>query len=308
VLGDPEGAHLWSIDVPSVGDLRVVMSDLPADYRIYLYGPDRSLVGLSDNPGRTDEVVEVGDAAAGRYQLVVDSPRGEAAGSPYQLTWSWSGEAANPAVAAAPTAVVAAPGVVPAARTVILTDNFDNVDAGRLPRTVQDTGGDFVGGYEGGAYIIRKVTSIPNRVWAIRVPVPASDGALEIDVRIVGDTDGRHVSLYCRSSGAGANRKWYRFIVNVDRGTVQLIRTEGTASNSIGPVTPSDRINRGNSANRLGLSCVGDRIVGTINGEEVAVAHDSHFTEGTFGFAGGSNISGPFPGEFVFDNLVATVP
>ncbi|MBM2812877.1 MAG: uncharacterized protein HW416_3636 [Chloroflexi bacterium] len=284
------------------------MTDLPADFRMYLYGPDNSLVGLSDNLGRADEVFEVLDAIVGRYQLVVDSPRGEAADSPYQLMWSWSGEGTNPAVAAAPTAVVATPGGVAAARTVILTDNFDNADAGRLTRAIRDPDDNFVGGYEGGAYIIRKVTSIPDRSWSIGVPGLNSDGALEIDVRIVGDTDNRQVSLFCRRSGGVADRKWYRFVLNVDRGTFWIILTEGPTSDFIVPVTPSERINRGNAVNRLGLNCVGDRIAGTINGEEVTAVRDSRYAQGTFGFSAGTFVNGPFPGEFVFDNLVAMAP
>lgn len=83
-LTDPEAAHLWRLVLSEAGDLRVVLSGLAADYRLYVYAPDGTLT-TSDRPGLAEEVVEFAGAEPGYYEIFVDSPRGQASDNPYHL-------------------------------------------------------------------------------------------------------------------------------------------------------------------------------------------------------------------------------
>lgn len=84
----PDGGHYWLLAVPELGNLHMTLGELGADYRIYLYGPDSTLVGLSDNPGDSAESIEIPGAGPGLYVVIVDSPRSEFSDRPYYLAAS----------------------------------------------------------------------------------------------------------------------------------------------------------------------------------------------------------------------------
>lgn len=85
VLTDADQAHLWRLSLAAPSTLRVLLTGLQADYRLYVYGPDGSLVGISDNRGVIDEVVVILGARAGEYQAFVDSPAGEVTSAAYGI-------------------------------------------------------------------------------------------------------------------------------------------------------------------------------------------------------------------------------
>lgn len=85
ILNDPSVAHNWLVDIPEGMDFSVAAANLPADLQLWVYGPDGSLLHHSNKPGYLDEIVQVSNAGAGAYWIVVDSPGGEAGNDPYTL-------------------------------------------------------------------------------------------------------------------------------------------------------------------------------------------------------------------------------
>lgn len=101
-LGDPTVTHNWLLSVADANEFTVILTNLPGDYGLSVYGPDDSLLGTQNAAGTEDEVLWIGDAAAGTYWVVVDSPSGE------------SSEAAYTLIATAPIVPFSAYGTLPA--------------------------------------------------------------------------------------------------------------------------------------------------------------------------------------------------
>ena len=84
-LTSPTATHNWLLNVAAGLDFTVTLMAPPADYQLWVYGPDGSLRGISNNPGTQDENVQVTNTGGGTYWIVVDSPLGEWTTSPYAL-------------------------------------------------------------------------------------------------------------------------------------------------------------------------------------------------------------------------------
>lgn len=84
-LASPDEVHMWLLEVPSVGDIRAVLTDLSADYDLHVFAGDGSPVGGSVNEGTEDDRVGLQAAQPGVYALYVNSPRGEVAEASYTL-------------------------------------------------------------------------------------------------------------------------------------------------------------------------------------------------------------------------------
>src|SRR5262245_31659483 len=78
--------HLWRLSMPTSGAFAVVVTDLPARYRLSVYAPGAS---LSDPPVKSTlengAYLIVEDASPGDYTVVVDSPSQETSTIPYTL-------------------------------------------------------------------------------------------------------------------------------------------------------------------------------------------------------------------------------
>ena len=83
VITDPSVAHTWLVDIPEGTDFSAAAANLPADFRLSVYGPDGGLITLVDHSGYQDEIVQVTNRGAGTYSLVVDSPSGQVSEDPY---------------------------------------------------------------------------------------------------------------------------------------------------------------------------------------------------------------------------------
>src|SRR5439155_8864470 len=73
----------WLLQVPTPGDLSVLLSNLPVDYDVHIYTRDGALVTESQNEGTTDDLVKVQGAAAGDYLVYVNSARGQVSDASY---------------------------------------------------------------------------------------------------------------------------------------------------------------------------------------------------------------------------------
>jgi hypothetical protein len=85
VIAEPTAVHNWLLNVPGSNNIIVTLGSLAADYQLWVYGPDNSLLGISNNPGIASETVNATNVGPGTYWIVVDSPSGEIAEQPYAL-------------------------------------------------------------------------------------------------------------------------------------------------------------------------------------------------------------------------------
>ena len=101
VISQPTQVDNWLLNVNVPNEIVVSLGGLGADYQLWVYGPDNSLLGISNNPGTADEVLRVPNVGPGAYWIVVDSPAGQVSDLPYAVI----GVAAAAPEAAAPAAV-----------------------------------------------------------------------------------------------------------------------------------------------------------------------------------------------------------
>lgn len=129
-ISDSVEFHLWWLTIPSPGEIRVALAD-PAYYRLYVYSPDGSLAGVSST-GSGREEISAQATAAGAYQVVVDSPRGQVSETPYRL-------------------LAVRPG------SILLSDTFDDPASGVFPLSSGQPD-QWEGGYADGEYQLRRIT------------------------------------------------------------------------------------------------------------------------------------------------------
>jgi hypothetical protein len=98
-ITDPAATHNWLLNVPGTNDIVVALGNLGGDYQLWVYGPDNSLLGISNNPGNANEEVRATNVGTGTYWIVVDSPSGQASELPYTLFATNAAPQAAPAPA-----------------------------------------------------------------------------------------------------------------------------------------------------------------------------------------------------------------
>ena len=85
IINDPAMVHTWLVDVPEGQDFSAAAANLPADFELSVYGPDGTLIALSNRPGYQDEILNITNVGAGTYSLVVDSPGGDWSSDAYTV-------------------------------------------------------------------------------------------------------------------------------------------------------------------------------------------------------------------------------
>lgn len=285
-----EDAHLWRLAVPAGGDVAITLAGLPADYRLYVYGPGGSLVGVSNEDGLVDEVVTIAGAEPGEYQVFVDSPRGETSARTYRLTAAISGGDAS---VETPASVGPAPGAV------LFADNFNDPSSGALPRSSAEPTR-YIEGYVDEEYRVQVLDPTYGLLRAIYIPGTFGNSSLAVDVRMAGEPGAQTVILACRLQPGDESQ--YRFFVNPETRTFRLFRRDSaTGFADLAPLQPSAAIRRGTAVNRLQITCAGDTISASINGLEVASVQDATYPAGRMWF--GTGTTGAL-GDLRFDNLV----
>lgn len=167
------------------------------------------------------------------------------------------------------------PSVAP--ETVLLADRFDDPARGALPIAIIS---DYVRtGYNNGEYQIAGVSSAAVGAPYVALPGSYTDTTLTVDARVVGETDQRHFTLYCRTSG-----ERFTFLdITLSSGEVVIWRaTNYGASQTPMVFPPAESIRRGNASNRFQLSCSGATISATANGVLIASLED----DGAVAFGG----------------------
>lgn len=180
----------------------------------------------------------------------------------------------------------------PAPGTILLEDNFDDPSIGILPR----------GGYRDGEFALTR-SAASTGVSVIRLPGTQTDTTLSVDVRLVGETEGRSVALACRRSTGSGTPTQYRFTMLPDLGRYALSRFDAGGNVTLTSGT-SAAIRAGNESNHVELTCAGGTITVSVNGDQVTAAQDVTYAEGELSL--GVSADTDQAAEARFDNLVLT--
>ena len=181
--------------------------------------------------------------------------------------------------------------------TGLLADDFSDPDRGSLPLASSDAR---VAGfaYLDGEYQLRKLDN-SSSVALAELPGEYRDASLAVDVRPVGPTASHQIMVACRYT---ADASGYALIVLTDVGLFAVARLD-RGSQSILSEQRSNAIQRGTATNRIELSCTGNTISATANGQVLASVQDARYAEGAMLIGVWADGSGA---EARFDNLVVT--
>jgi hypothetical protein len=193
---------------------------------------------------------------------------------------------------------------------LVLREDFDDEDEGQLVAPSVPGMSDVVSfDYDDGEYVI---SWLPEDQWGQAsiaflpfADEPVADVAVAADVRLVGETDGRSVTLGCREGKAadGVSSAAYRLLVEPDARHVVLFRIDGDESVVLAEERRVRDVNRGDDVNRIELSCVGETIGASVNGEVVLTAEDDTYAEGAVSLGLEVAVDTPGPAEARWDNL-----
>lgn len=291
-LGDVD---IYRIDLSTLVELRLDLTDLPADYDLYLADGFGGVYGQSRLEGTAAEHIST-QLVAGVYFVVVqaDPAREIDVTRPYSLR-----------VEVAERESVAE--VDSTGRHILFGDNFDDPTRSRLPiasrRPLL-----FSIGYIDGEYRIA-TTDPSGRYWGTILPGTYDDAVLSVRTRLVGDTDRREIALGCRRQSInGSDRivSMYRLHINPFSRTFTILRWDEYQRVALVPTHSSDAIRPDIGWNLVELSCVGSSISAMANGELLASVRDTLYTRGAFVLGTGSLDPAHRRTEARFDDLVVT--
>jgi hypothetical protein len=154
--------------------------------------------------------------------------------------------------------------------------------------------------YEDGEYLI-EVFESDFGAWASSGDSWA-DVAIEVDARQVSGPDDNQYGLLCRYQDID---NFYEFDISGDGYYAIYVKRAGEFK-TLAPWTATNAIRQGESRNHLAVTCQGNRLAMSVNGELVAEVFDETFSEGEVAM-----IAGTFdePGVVIaFDNLQVSAP
>ena len=155
------------------------------------------------------------------------------------------------------------------------------------------------------------IETVDSSYQAPAVPVAVQtlqDVEVQVDARLVGEVDGRYITVACRVTTSGDPNEGftgYSLVVQPVASVFYLDRWQDDEPTALDSGERADAIHPGNEVNSIELSCVGNRITARVNGVEGASVRDAALTEGlvTIG-AGVFEDWLPATVEARFDNLV----
>jgi hypothetical protein len=295
----------YRILIAGAGQIQVDLVDLPADYDLYLTDPNGAVIGQSVREGTTPERLQL-TVQPGAFFAVVraDLSREVDPHRPYTLSLTLiSAVGGAPASARPPPTAMP----TPTAADIVFADNFDNATAGLFPKVANDPARMEIG-YVDGEYMVRKIDPTWDRSPVVTVPAlaPFTDTVIEVDVRLVGDTPGRHILISCRSRNNHLD--YYRLSVDPHQGRFQVALWLNSRQVSPANWQPSAAIRKDNASNRIAFTCSGSTLAASINGEKVYEIQDQTLPDGFARFGAGTPSEAPNIADARFDNLVVRRP
>jgi hypothetical protein len=195
------------------------------------------------------------------------------------------------------------PGIDRSPGAILYADDFDDPARSRL-RSRGNPPGQVELGFADGEYALRIVDPAWSRLPVVPLPVVSASAAIRADVRVVGDADGRYVTLQCRDQATERSSE-YRLAVDLFGGRFTIGWWDAGTEIPRVRWTASDAIRTGNATNTLELGCSGTTIYARINDTEVARVSESAYPNGRFAIGGGVLADRkPLPSEVRFDNVV----
>jgi len=194
-----------------------------------------------------------------------------------------------------PTAGPVAPG------TLLLSDNFDDPSAGRLPSSSSDPS-HYERGYVDGEYVLSKVDPQFDGGAIVGLPGAYSNVSLAFDARIVGDSAGRSIALYCRVQ-PGSRLSGYVAIVLPAAGSLRLYRYDDGEATPMTDIINAPAMRRGNATNRVELGCAGPTISASVNGTRAVAVGDGSYQQGALLISASANRA---TAQARLDNLAVT--
>ena len=183
---------------------------------------------------------------------------------------------------------------------VLFSDDFSNPNSG-WPST-DDGDEDFIG-YADGNY--RIFVSAPELLlFATSADSFQNDVQVEIDATKVGGPDDNYFGLICRYQDLD---NFYFFLLSSDGfAGIGMYLNDELQFLSGEQFNQTDAINQGNATNHVRADCVGDQLTLYVNGEQVATATDSTFSNGNVGMLARANAEAGV--DILFDNLIVSAP
>ena len=188
---------------------------------------------------------------------------------------------------------------------VILSDSFDDPTARVLAEGSPNPAWRMR--HDEGEYVIEKTDPAFTRLpWSL-LPDAYGDAALVVDVRLVGETEGRYAAVGCRTNPSPQDG--YQLWLDPAAGRFRLSRWDRNIDSTLVPWSSSPFIRRDTAMNRAELRCVGTTISARINGVEVAAVEDGMYAAGRM-YIGVSSFTDASPRTAAarFDNLVVYDP
>lgn len=294
-LDRPDDIDVYRIVVKSDStEVGLELTDLPADYDLYLTDASGGIVGQSVHEGTAPEQIQV-TLNAGTYYAVVKSDRSREVDPTSNYTLKLT--------------AVALPRPVAGERRTLLIDRFDDPANGSLPSSSANPNV-LEQGYVDGEYELRNVDPA-NRGQGVRIPGTFAGATLSIDVRLLGATAGRFVGLQCQRRPVLSNvppSVTYTLRVYPSSQSFELTRTLDGQQSIILPRQSSPAIHPGNAWNTFEFRCTGDTLSAVANERELgSTSEGSDHWVGFFLYIVG--VPGEMPHAQVrLDNLVVYSP
>jgi hypothetical protein len=179
---------------------------------------------------------------------------------------------------------------------VLFSDDFSSPDSGWDRGSDKETQADYVDGKYQIAVNITK-----QYVWG-NPGKSFEDAVIDVDAHQLAGPDNNDYGVLCRYQD---NDNFYRILISGD-GYYTFLKLDKGESTTLIDWTRSSAINQGAASNHLTVTCAGNRLALSINGEYVAEASDDTFGKGDIGLTAGAFDT---PGvKVAFDNLVVTAP
>jgi hypothetical protein len=149
---------------------------------------------------------------------------------------------------------------------VMFRDDFGDPDRPGLPPSAPP-GAKFERHYDGGHYVIQSVD--PSLREVVRADLPGSyqDTSVVVLGSLEGDASGRDVIVACRSQATSVTQLRFRAEPAEQRFALEYWKN-GQPTTLLAP-TRHPAIRPGGEENRLELTCVGSRVIGRINGQDI---------------------------------------
>lgn len=156
--------------------------------------------------------------------------------------------------------------------------------------------------YADGAYFI-SVNNNHYQLWAVSGQI-YRDALIEVDAARI---EGPLINLFGLICRYQDGKNFYFFVISSD-GYFTIGKRKGNVLSLLGQemMAYSRDIVQGTGTNHLTFSCIGDTLTGAVNGQVVALTHDSDFSSGDAGLLAGAFEDGGV--QVRFDNFVVSYP